>query len=249
MYKMLIVDDEIRIVEGLKMIVDWQQYQFQQIETATSYTQAMELALELRPDIALIDICIHDKKGYDLIRELQQFQLTTRYIMISGYDEFKYIQKAMKLGARDYILKPIDKNELLKAIEKIIVDELHGTFTPGKSKDFDPILHRGYKEFSKLTQKVIVTVQQHYKENISLKYIGDQFQMNSTYLGQLFIKDTGIKFSEYLMQYRMKKARELIESTQDKISCIATEVGYNNLNYFYTHFQSCYQESPLDFRK
>ena len=249
MYKLLIIDDEARIVEGLKLMMDWRELQFQVIETATTYAEALDKAVEIQPDIALVDVCIHDKKGYDLIQYLQRFQLNTRYVMISGYDEFKYIKKAMKLGVKDYILKPIDKKELRETIEKIIVEEFHGTIDTGGSKDCDPVLQKDYKEFSKLTQKVILMVQQNYKENISLKYIGDQFHMNSTYLGQLFMKDTKMKFSEYLMRYRMQLAKELIETTQDKISYIALEVGYSNLNYFYTQFQACYQESPLEFRK
>ena len=73
--------------------------------------------------------------------------------------------------------------------------------------------------------------------------------MNATYLGQIFIKETGMKFSEYLMAYRMQVARERILNTDEKISAIAAGVGYSNLNYFYQHFHGYYQLTPSEIRQ
>ncbi|MGV2685805.1 helix-turn-helix domain-containing protein, partial [Clostridium perfringens] len=87
-----------------------------------------------------------------------------------------------------------------------------------------------------------------YAQNITLKSVAERFQMNSTYLGQLFLKETAMKFSEYLMAYRMLLAQERIQSTDEKISYIAFSVGYNNLNYFYTHFHSFFEKSPSELR-
>ena len=72
--------------------------------------------------------------------------------------------------------------------------------------------------------------------------------MNSSYLGQLFIKETGLKFSEYVMLYRLNMAQEMILYTDEKIAVIAEEVGYSNLNYFYTHFRSYFNMTPSEMR-
>lgn len=72
--------------------------------------------------------------------------------------------------------------------------------------------------------------------------------MNATYLGQIFIKETDMKFSEYLMAYRMYVARERILNTDDKISSVAAEVGYSNMNYFYQHFHNYYDSTPSEMR-
>ena len=72
--------------------------------------------------------------------------------------------------------------------------------------------------------------------------------MNPTYLGQIFIKETNMKFTEYLMAYRMYVAREKIMNTDDKISEVASLVGYTNMNYFHQHFHSYYGISPLKMR-
>ena len=72
--------------------------------------------------------------------------------------------------------------------------------------------------------------------------------MNPTYLGQIFIRETGMKFTEYLMMYRMQAARSRIMESDDKIAEIAAGVGYVNMNYFYRHFHNYYGISPLKMR-
>lgn len=249
MYKLLIVDDEVMIAENLRTLIDYSELGITRIEIATGFDEAVAKAVELRPDIALLDVCIHDRKGFEVIEYLSRFNLDTKYVIVSGYDDFSYAKEAVRYGARNYILKPVERNELRTTLENIIVRDLHGTISSRDDRQLDPVLGREYDSFSKLTQKVLVMIWQNYSKGISLKEIADKFMMNNVYLGQLFLKDTGIKFSEYLMQYRMKEAKRLIEDTDDKIAVIAEEVGYSNVSYFYTHFQQMYGVSPLEFRR
>ena len=74
------------------------------------------------------------------------------------------------------------------------------------------------------------------------------FHMSSKYIGRIFLKDTGLKFSEYLMVYRMLMARNLIVSTKEKISVIAASVGYSQINNFYVHFKNYFNVSPSSLR-
>ena len=73
--------------------------------------------------------------------------------------------------------------------------------------------------------------------------------MSSKYIGRIFLRDTGLKFSEYLMVYRMLMARNLIVNTKEKISAIASSVGYSQLNNFYVHFKSYFNVSPSSLRR
>lgn len=249
MYKMLIVDDEVLIAEGLLNLMNYNELGITTVQTATNFEDAVKIAMELKPDITLLDVCIHDRKGFEIIEYLNKFGLVTNYVMVSGYDDFSYAKEAVMHGAKNYILKPVDKSELRKTLEKIITKELGGEIPTAEEEDKDKILEKSYDSFSKLTRKVLVLIQQEYSTTISLKSIADRFGMNSTYLGQLFLKDTGMKFSEYLMLYRLMIAKEMIEATDDKIVYIAEKVGYTNANYFYTQFQQRYKMSPLDFRR
>ena len=162
--------------------------------------------------------------------------------------DFQYACEALRCGAVDYLLKPLDKDQLQKRIEQVVVENLHGTVQLEVRKNEDPILRRPYEEFSPLIRKIVMIVAMEYGQHISLKSIADRFRMNATYLGQIFIKETDMKFSEYLMAYRMYVARERILNTDDKISSVAAEVGYSNMNYFYQHFHNYYDSTPSEMR-
>lgn len=251
MYRLLIVDDEPKILEGMRLLIDWSLYDITCIDTALNYQQAIEKAIEFQPDIAIFDVCIGETKGHDIIRKLNDMNFNTQYIMMSGYDDFEFVREALLIGTNDYLLKPVDKKELCRVLEKVIVDKLGGTIDKykGDRKNYDVILNQSYDNFSKLIQKVLLMVHGEYNKNINLKLIADMFGMNSTYLGQLFLKETNMKFSEYLTSYRLNLAKEAIIATTDKISSIALDVGYPNMTYFYSQFKSRFHISPSDLRK
>lgn len=246
----MIVDDEPQILEGMKRILDWERYGFARIETCETTDEAMSRIVDLLPDIAIFDVCIGKDLGYETIRKLNEFHVPTKFIIMSGYSEFKYAQEAIRCGVRDYLLKPVERAKLQHTIEKIIVEDLHGSIgtMTSESLNRDPVLNLAYDNLSKLVNRILLMVKTEYAQNITLKSVAERFQMNSTYLGQLFLKETRMKFSEYLMAYRMQLAKERIQMTDEKISYIAFSVGYNNLNYFYTHFQGYFGKSPTELR-
>jgi two-component system, response regulator YesN len=250
MYKLLIIDDEPQILEGMKRILDWKQYGFSRIDTCESTEAAMSKVVDLIPDVAIFDVCIGKNLGYETIYKLNELQIPTKYVIMSGYSEFKYAQEAVRCGVKDYLLKPVDRTKLQQVIEKIIVEDLGGTIgnISCESLNKDPVLGVSYDSLSKLVNRILLMIKTEYAHNITLKSVAERFQMNSTYLGQLFLKESKMKFSEYLMAYRMLLAQERIQSSDEKISSIALSVGYNNLNYFYTHFQSFFGKSPSDLR-
>lgn len=250
MYKLLIVDDEPYILEGVKRLIDWSHYGFTRIETALNYHEAIEKAVELRPDLAVFDVCIGETRGYEIIRHLKTLALPTVYVMMSGFDSFEYARQSLLAGAKDYLLKPISRADLEKLVARIVLEELGGTLPEATElpNTLDPVLGLSADSFSNLTNKILLMVRGEYAHNLTLKSIADMFKMNSTYLGQIFIKETGVKFSEYLMCYRLLLARQLIETTSDKISVIALSVGYSNASYFYSQFREYFGFSPSTLR-
>lgn len=250
MYRLLMVDDEPSILAGLKCTLDWEKFNITSIETATNYDEAVAAAIRSEPDIGIFDVCIGQTRGYDIINKLNELHLQTKYIMISGYDQFEYAQKAIRCGAKDYLLKPVDRKALQTAIRNIVVGDLHGVVQEeAETEDvMDPVLNVRYDTLSKLTRKIILMIKAESNKAISLKSIADQFKMNSTYLGQIFLKETHMKFSEYTMIYRLMCARSKIENTDEKISYIAYSAGYSNLNYFYAQFRDYFNCSPSELR-
>ena len=249
-YRLLIVDDEEHILSGIKSSLDWTELKIGRIEVAASYQEAINLAIEMNPDIAIVDICLGEYKGYDLIQKMNELGLKTKYLIMSGYDDFEYARKALLCGAKAYLLKPLDRFEMRNLIKRIIIDDLHGELPDElpDTRNVDPVIQMPYMSLSKLTNKIIMIISENYSGNVSLKTVADTFKMNSTYLGQIFLKDTHIKFNEYLMRYRLLKAKELIMTTDEKIAYIAKRVGFSSTNYFYISFHEMFQCSPTDLR-
>ncbi|HHU78331.1 MAG TPA: response regulator [Clostridiales bacterium] len=249
MYRLLIVDDESSICEGLKKLIDWEKFKIGYIQTAESYSEAIEKGIEFRPDIVLLDVCLGEMRGFQVIDKLNSLGLESVYIMISGYDEFEFVREAIRPEVRDYLLKPIQQDKLEQLLVKILHDDFGEDIENGRDDDYNSILNRRYSDLSGVVNIILSKVEESYGSDLSLKTIANDIKMNNVYLGQLFYKETGMKFTDYLKAYRMLKAKELIQNTPDKIVYIAKTVGYANLNYFYYHFREFFGMAPTELRE
>ncbi|HIY58410.1 MAG TPA: response regulator [Candidatus Tetragenococcus pullicola] len=117
--KVLIVDDEKHIVEYLKYILDWKKLGFQVIEATSSSSTAKDYLLKEQPELMITDIRMPQLSGLDLAEIVYKERLNTKIIILSGYSDFSYAQKAMHYGTVDYLLKPIVKNDLLPVINRV----------------------------------------------------------------------------------------------------------------------------------
>lgn len=120
MRSLLIADDEPKIRKGLSTILPWKEYGFGEIIFAENGKEAQEQALLHRPALCLIDICMPMMNGLQFIEQLKQDLPDTVCIIISGYDEFSYVQQALRMGIFDYLLKPIVESSLKSTVEKAL---------------------------------------------------------------------------------------------------------------------------------
>lgn len=105
------------------------------------------------------------------------------------------------------------------------------------------------ENYSPVVQQVIQTIHAHCEEELSLKTLAQKYNMNSSYLGQIFSKEVGMPFSEYLNRTKNMKAKELILTTNMKINDVAKAVGYLDTSYFYRKFKKYYGVSPSTLRE
>lgn len=120
MLKVLIADDERIIREGLSGAIDWASLGLTLVGAARDGREALLLAQTAEPDICLVDIMMPGLNGLEFIEALRQIRPNIRFIIISGYDEFDYAQRAIKLKIFDYLLKPIDEAELERVLRSAI---------------------------------------------------------------------------------------------------------------------------------
>lgn len=112
MYRVLIVDDEPFITEGLKHIIKWEDYGLEVCGVAFNGSEALEKIKSLRADILITDIRMPKMNGLELIRSIKELKLDTRFIVLSGYDDFEYLKESIKLGIENYLIKPVNTEEL-----------------------------------------------------------------------------------------------------------------------------------------
>jgi two-component system response regulator YesN len=128
MYKLLIVEDEKWEREGLVEFIDWTELGISIVGTASNGSTGLRLAKETRPDMILTDIRMPIMDGMELARNIRQFLPDCRIIIITGYDDFEYAKEAIDLGVYDFILKPVQKQQLTDVIKrtvKSISDEIY----------------------------------------------------------------------------------------------------------------------------
>lgn len=245
-YRLMIVDPDRGICENIPYLLDWSQYGVSGILTANSYEEAVSRAVDFQPHIALVELELGDRQGYELVRHLRETGLETVFCTMGDKEDFQWVQQSMRAGARDYLLKPLDTSELRSFLERAVVRELGGALPerPAVQTGLDPVLHTEYGKLSRITNKIILIVKSNYRRGLSLTGIAETLNMSSKYIGRVFLQDTGMKFSAYLTAYRMIQARRLIENSQEKISVVASMVGYSQLNNFYVHFKNYFRISP-----
>ncbi|RDC50517.1 helix-turn-helix domain-containing protein, partial [Acinetobacter sp. RIT592] len=102
---------------------------------------------------------------------------------------------------------------------------------------------------SPIILKLLRNIEKNYSKDLNLKEISETYNINSIYLGQLFQKETGILFSDYLNNFRVNKAKNLLVETSLKAAEIGELVGYANKNYFYRKFKDIVGITPSEWRK
>ena len=118
MYKLMIVDDEIVIRDALRKYLNWGEIDIELVCEAEDGIEAIKVFEEFKPDIILMDINIPFKNGLDVAREILSIDCHVKVIIITGHDKFEYAQKALKVGAFDLLLKPMDKEDVYNTIKK-----------------------------------------------------------------------------------------------------------------------------------
>lgn len=240
MYKVVIVDDEHWILEGIKMTFHWMECGFEVVFYSTNPMETLDFILKNSPEAVFTDIRMPGISGLELIQKAKEQGSKSEFIVISGHSDFNYAVEAMRLGAFDYILKPLEEetaNNILKKLKKhldastlsIVTEETDKFETYHASDNF-----HGIFEY----------INENYMKDIALQNIAKMFYLNFTYCSSQFKKITGKSFSEYLTEVRMKKAYQLIKQNAVKPVDACFQVGYNDYYYFNKVFKKYFGYSP-----
>ena len=119
LYRVLLVDDEENIREGISRKMDWQGLGFSLAGEASNGRDALELAEEILPDVVLTDIKMPFMDGLELCGSLAELLPVSKYVIFSGFDDFEYAKQAIRRNVSEYILKPINADELSAVLRRL----------------------------------------------------------------------------------------------------------------------------------
>lgn len=250
MYKLLIAEDEPLIRRGIKQLIDLENLKISEIFEASNGKEALDIYLEHKPEIILMDINMPHIDGLSLSSKIKGINDLTKIAIITGYDYFEYAQSAIKIGVNDYILKPISKDDVSQIILKLvnILDEENK-----KSKLEEVIENINIEEIAienEYKSKILNIFDREYTNiNFSLTLLADELNLSNGYLSNLFKKNFGISFQDFLLQKRMEKAKILLLTTNLKNYQIAENIGIEDVNYFISKFKKYYGISPKQYKE
>lgn len=255
MLKVVVIEDEIMLRNGLLYTMPWEEWGCEVIGHADNGLSGLELIRRVRPDLVITDIKMPGLDGIEMIRRASG-ETDCEFILITGHGEFEYAKSAVDLGVQGYILKPIDDEEFQRTVRKTagkimekrrigralterpeaIVGQVERYVQP------DAASHNRYLDLA------IRFIHSHYRDNITLKDIADHLQISESYLTKIFRAKTSYSVVEYITQYRLKQAIELLMDANVKIYEIAEKVGYQDSRYFSTLFKKEMGLTPSEFR-
>ncbi len=237
MYRLLVADDEKRLLSGLCDFYPWRDLGFQIVARAENGRQALDYIARNPVDVVFTDISMPVMTGIELAEVLHREYPNIKIVFLSGYSEFQYARQALKYGVHDYILKPVKTDELRKTFVEL-KRKLDGE-DEGARKTLGY-----YENIVKLVETYIVSN----LKTANLDEAALTVNLSAGYLSSLYKKETGINFSDYLLKARMEKARELLLCPEYKTYDISENLGYENPKNFSRAFKAYYGISPREFR-
>lgn len=247
MYRAVIIDDEKWVIRSLTATIKGQT-NFEIIGEAYDGISGLELIKELKPDLAFVDIQMPGMGGLELLQISGDSNLDTLFIIISGYAEFAYAQKAMFYDAIGYCLKPFSKSELLDAIHKAyqyLETNEKVESQPEKESKANP---NYIKVNNKLVQAMLDYTNEHYSKDISIQDLAELCSINANYASQLFSQEVNITFSTYLTNLRIHMATQLLTQCDLPVATISNQIGYHDYFYFAKVFKKVTGVTPTSYR-
>lgn len=249
MYKVLIIDDEYFIREGMKQVVQWKELGCELVGEAANGEEGIEKILKLRPDIVVSDIRMPKKDGLEMIEEIQGINHHIQIIILTGHREFEYAQQAIRLGVHRLLLKPSKREELKEAIttavEKLdeVAKEQNITHT---IKEIGETNEQDKPQF--LVKQALEYIQNNYNQKLDLQTVSDALYVSTWHLCKVLKKQTGTNFVDLLNTVRIDNAKKLLLESNMKIYEVAEYVGYTDTAYFSKMFKKYTQTTPNAFR-
>lgn len=242
-YSVIIVEDENLIAKNIAKHIEEENPHFKVIGIYSNGEDALAAIKEHPPAVVFTDISMPVMTGLELASELYRLMSHIKCVILTGYADFEFAREAMHYGVKDYLLKPLDVEELHQVLKNL---ELALT-------DISPQTKAESVSESAYTPAEIVTlvkdyIEKHYSEELDLNSIARVFGFSSSYLTKVFNKIENTTPSKFIRSYRMGIAKQLLNDTNMSIQQVASHVGYNDQFHFSRSFKQTFGISPTEYK-
>lgn len=220
MKTIIIVEDEFRIRQGLSNLINKVDMGCKVIGEAENGYEGLKMIQDMEPDIVITDIQMPKIDGLKMIEKAKEMGAECIFVILSGYADFEYARRGINLGVKEYLLKPATISSVKEMLLK---------FAEENEKKEISAEEEGY---SGMVKEMLAIIEGSYGMRLGLDTFAEKFRLTPEYISNLFAKETGMTFSNYLKKIRIEKAKELILSTDMKIYEVACTVGYSDQKYF-----------------
>ena len=239
MYRVVLIDDENIIVEGLRRVVKWADYGCEVVGVANDAESGSELISNLHPNILFTDIRMPGQDGLSMVAGLRSEFPNLQVTVLTGYRDFAYAQEAIRLGVTRFLLKPSKMDEINEAL-KTMVEQLD-KLPPEEEEQL------GHAN-SFIVNQALSFMEKSYQQKLTLQDVADKCYVSQWHLSKLLNKYAEKSFYDILNSIRIHKAKELLADPSLKIGEISEMVGYADTAHFARTFKKLEGMSANEYR-
>lgn len=232
MFRVILIDDEALILEGLKKVVKWEGCGCRVVGTAFDAQSGNRLIREEKPDILFTDIRMPGQSGLTMLAGLRSEFPNMQVTVMTGYRDFSYAQEAIRLGVTRFLLKPTKMAEINEALEAMTAKLKELSAQTEKPEEEKPL---GAGSF--LVDSAVSYMREHYREKLTLQEVADRCYVSQWHLSKLLNKYMEMSFYDILNSIRIENAKRLLEDPGLKIGQIGEMVGYADAAHFTRTFK------------
>lgn len=249
MYKVVLVDDEPIIVEGLCRSIPWEKWNCKVVGTANDGMEGKKLIEELSPNIVFMDISMPELDGLTMMASLKSQFPHLEVCVLTGYRDFEYAREAICIGVTRFLLKPSNMSELEEAIQAMCENLKKKGITEGEA--VEETVGEEKKESSAnsfIVKNALHYIEENYTKKLTLGEVAEKTYVSQWHLSKLLNKHTGKSFSDVLNHVRIQHAKELLKDPSLRIGDISEEVGFLDLAHFSRVFKKQEGVSANEYR-
>ncbi|MCZ8523300.1 MULTISPECIES: response regulator transcription factor [Paenibacillus] len=243
MYSVLLVDDEKWVRTSLRKVIERTGLPFEVAREASHGLEALDALKEHPVDMVLTDVRMPVMNGMSFVQQLRQANREQSVVVVSGHDDFSYVQQALRMGVTDYLLKPVEVEEMHACLTGWLqAQAARGQEAASPAASCDPADRSP-------VEQVLVYIRERLGGELTLTEAAARVHLNPSYLSQLFKQQLGRGFVEHIVEMRMEEAKRLLAATSLRISEVASRVGYTDVAYFSNTFKRSAGCTPTEYRR